>query len=151
MPLTIETGAGVIGADSFATVAEFEQFGQDYFGHVAGGSVAHKEGALRRSFAYMHSLNWRDDVSFPTFGGTIPAAIKQAQSAFAQVELATVGALQPNVVSGQQKVLNKVGELGWQVTGSSGVDSQRTSVLMANDFLRDYLRLDGASQYFLRG
>lgn len=139
MAVTIEDGTSVAGADSFITVAEYDTIHTDIFAHNEHGSTAQKEAALRRAWYYLKSLSWGADYPFPTLGGTIPDDVKTAQAVLAHYEMDNVNGLAPTVVAGQQKVLNRVGEIGWQVTGGSGVDAQRGSVLMAMDLLKPYL------------
>ena len=146
MALVIENGTGVAGADSFITVAEFEAIALALFDHSETGSPASKEAALRRAWYYLKSLSWKTEFPFPTLGGTIPADVKTAQGILAHYEKANPNGLQPNVVPGQQKVLNRVGEIGWQVVGQTGVDAQRAVVTMAQDLLKPYL---AASTNFL--
>ena len=138
MPLIIETGTGVVGASSFITLAEFADIEVDYFGAQLVSTDPMREAALRRSFLYMKSLRWRDE--FPTFDGDIPDDVKTAQGILARYEVANPQGLQPNVVPGQQKVINRVGEIGWQVTGHTGIDAQRAVITMAADLLRPFLR-----------
>jgi len=136
-PLVIETGAGVPGADTFITVAELDAIASKYFNAPAHDGPASKEAALRRSFLYLKSLKWRDE--FPAFDGAIPDDVKLAQGILAFYEGFNPNGLQPNVVPGQQKVLIRVGELGWQAMGQAGLDAQRAKVLMAQDLLDPYL------------
>lgn len=151
MALTIETGAGtgVIGADSFATVAEFEQVQIDYFGAPLDGDTTAKEAALRRAWLFMGSLGWSE--AYPTFGGGVPSVVKIAQSIFARTELAEPESLQPSVTPGQQKILTRVGEIGWEFVGSKGVDPQRRVVTMAVDLLKPYLHGSGSTRFLARG
>lgn len=139
MALVIENGTGVSGADSFITVAQLDAYALAYFGHAAHDGNTTKEPALRRTFVYLKSLTWKSDYPFPTLGGTIPEDVKLAQAVLAYWEALTPNILQPNVTPGQQKVLNRVGEIGWQVTGQSGVDAQRAVVTMAADLLKPYI------------
>lgn len=150
MALTIEDGTGVTGADSFATVAEYDATHDDIYAHTEHGSTAQKEAALRRAWYYMKSLSWKSDYPFPTLGGTIPADVKTAQAILAHYELDNVNGLQPTVVPAQQKVLNRVGEIGWKVTGQTGVDAQRAVVTMAADLLKPYLNDTGATSFLNR-
>ena len=150
MALTIEDGTGVAGADSFVTVAECEAFALAYFGASLAGSPQSKEAAVRRAFGYMRSLQWCDAASWPTFGGAIPDAVKEAQHIFARAEFQSMNALQPTVTRGQQKVLNRVGSIGWQVTGSAGVDAQRQTVTMAMDRLKGLVCANGAVTFLDR-
>jgi hypothetical protein len=136
-PLVIEDGSGVAGADSFITSAELDVIAGKYFNKPAFDGDASKKAALRRSFLYLKSLKWRDE--FPTFDGTIPEDVKLAQGILAFFEGFNPNGLQPNVVPGQQKILTRVGELGWTATGFSGVDAQRAVVTMAQDLLAPFL------------
>jgi hypothetical protein len=151
MALIIENGTGVSGADSFVTVAECEAFALAYFGASLAGSPTAKESALRRAFGYMRSLSWCDADAFPTFGGTIPQAVKDAQHIFARAEFQKVNALQPSVTQGQGKILNRVGQIGWQVTGGSSVNAQRQTVTMAMDRLKGLVCASGPVQFLERG
>ncbi len=151
MALTIEDGTGVTGADSFITEAEFDTTQVDYYGSALTGDTAAKEAAIRRAFLFMRSLQWLESSDHPTFDGTIPDDIKVAQGLFAREELSTPGALAPSVVAGQQKILTGVGDLTWTPTGSSGVDSQRTTVTLAMDMLKSYLSGTGQTKFLERG
>jgi hypothetical protein len=146
MPLTIEDGTGVAGADSFSTAAEYEATLLDLFGETVTAS----EPALRRAFLHMKSLDWKADCPFPTLGGAIPDEVKQAQAIFARYEVATPSGLAPTVVAGQQKILTRVGEISWTPTGQTGVDAQRGTVTMAMDLLKAYLNDTGNAQFIQR-
>jgi len=148
MALTIEDGTGVTDADSFATLVEFAASQVAIYGTALTGTDAENEASLRRAYLFMKSLNWKADAEYPTFTGTIPADIKTAQSIFARAELASPASLQPSVTPGQQKVLTRVGEIGWTPTGQTGVDAQRSVVTMAMDLLKDYI--NGSSKFLLR-
>ena len=148
MALIIENGTGVANADSFITVAQFDAYSLAYLDHAETGSNATKESALRRAWLYMKSLPWKEEYPWPTLGGAIPNDVKLAQSILAHYEKANRNGLAPSVVPGQQKVLNRVGEIGWSVTASGGVESQRANVLMADDLLKPYLA--GKSKFLAR-
>jgi len=150
MALTIENGTGVTGADSFATVAQYDAAETDYFGVPVAGTVVLKEAALRRAYLYMRSLKWKVSASFPTFGGTIPGDILTAQSILARIELQTPGALQPSVVPGQMKVLTQVGEISWTSLAQGGTDAQRTVATMALDLLSSYIDGQGSTRFLAR-
>ena len=150
MALTIENGAGVAGADSFASLAEYADAQTDLFGAALDGTDVIKEAALRRAFLYLKSLSWKSDYPFPTLGGEIPADVKTAQAILARYEQATPNGLQPTVVPGQQKVLTRVGELGWTVTGQSGADAQRAVVMMAADLLKPFVNDTGNTRFLAR-
>lgn len=139
MSLIIENGTGVAGADSFITVAELDVICLKLFAHTETGSASIKEASIRRAWLYLKSLPWKSEYPFPTLGGTIPADVKTAQGILAHYEKENPNGLQPNVVPAQQKVLNRVGEIGFQVTGQTGVNAQRAVVTMAADLLKPYL------------
>lgn len=137
MALVIEDGSGVTGADSFNTVAECTAHAVAYFGASLSGSDTMKESALRRAFVVMGALSWADGVAFPTFGGTIPEAVKLAQSILAREEFKAVNALSPVVTPSQQKVLTGVGAISWEAKGAAPtVDNARPVVTMALDVLK---------------
>ena len=136
MPLLIEDGTGVAGADSFVTVAECEAFAAAYFGASLAGSAQNKEAALRRAFVVMSGLNWKPDL-WPTFEGAIPAAVKNAQHVIARVEFQNPGALSPVFDRSQAKVLTAVGSLQWTAKATPAtVEAARPVVTMALDFLK---------------
>lgn len=99
MALTIETGAIVAGADSFATAAELATFAAAY-GLTVPATAAEQEVLLRRAAVAMASLPWRGErvsaaqtLAWPRIGVSahgfavaataVPAAIKQGQMALA--------------------------------------------------------------------
>lgn len=154
MALTIENGTGVTGADSFITLVEFTAVLADLFGETSSATDALKEAAIRRAWYYMKSLQWDasdSDNVYPTFGGTIPADVKTAQGILARAELATPNGLAPTVTPGQQKILTRVGEIGWTATGQTGANAQRAVVSMAADMLKPYLSGTGSTTFLTRG
>lgn len=148
MAIIVENGTGVAGAESFITVAEYDTLHTNIYAQADGASTAQKESALRRSWYYLKSLPWKTEYPFPKLGGTIPADVKLAQALLTHYEMDNINGLAPSVIPGQQKVLNRVGEIGWAVTGSSGVNAQRANVLMADDLLKPYLA--GKSKFLAR-
>lgn len=100
MPLTIEDGSRVPGADSFATAAELAAYALAYGVTVPADATA-QEVLLRRAAVAMHALHWRGDrtngasqaLAWPRTGvivhgdavasDAIPAAIKAGQMALA--------------------------------------------------------------------
>ena len=149
MPLTIENGTGVAGADSYITLAQYAAAQVDLFGAALDGTDVLREAALRRAWYYLKSLDWRADYPFPALGGTIPEDVRTAQAILARYEQANPNGLQPNVVPGQQKVLTQVGDLAWTVTGQTGADAQRAVVMMAADLLRPFVN-DGKTRFLAR-
>ena len=138
MPLIIENGTGVDGADSFVTVEEYQDFLMAYFGGAAIGDAPD----LRRAFVFMSGLRWKADT-WPLFGGEIPQAVKNGQSVFARAEAESAGVLSPQVDLSQQKVLTQVGSLQWTPkSGGDTVESARPVVTMGFDFIRPWLEFD---------
>lgn len=136
MALIIEDGTGVEGADSFETVEQCSAFALAYWGHSLTGSPTDKEAALRRAFVLMSVLPWKPDL-WPTFGGTIPQAVKNAQSSIARVEFQSPGSLSPVYDKSQAKTLTAVGSLQWTPkAGPNTVEAARPVVTMAMDFLK---------------
>lgn len=136
MTLNIEDGTGIPGADSFATLADYEDFLVAYFGAGMTGTALMQDAALRRAFAFMANLNWKPEL-WPTFGGEIPDAVKRAQSALARFEQATPGGLTPEVNRSQGKVLTQVGSIAWTPKDAPNtVEAARPVVTMALDFLK---------------
>ncbi len=144
--LVIETGASVVGANSFIDVGELDAVRAGLFSAEAAGVDG--EAALRRAFLYMKSLGWSKASGFPLFDGAVPEDVKTAQAIFAHYEVLSPESLQPNIVPGQQKVLNKVDGIGWKVTGSSGVQSQKAQASMALDLLGPFLSGGGGNVKF---
>ena len=120
MALIIETGAGVPGADSYATVAQCEAYATAYYGASLTGSHQAKEAAMRRAAAHMNTLRWKGSkahgraqgLAWPRTGvvdcegveigqGEIPVEVIQAQHEFARAEF-----LAPGVLSPQSNVLD---------------------------------------------
>jgi hypothetical protein len=144
MTLTIEDGTGVDGADSFNTVAECADHAVAYFGESLAGSDAMKESALRRAWVYMSALSWKTDDEgkslWPTFGGTIPDAVRLAQSALARAEFKAVNHLSPEVTVSGKKVLTGVKGITWEVqSGPNTVEAARPVLPMVMDLLKPYL------------
>ena len=138
MPLTIENGSGVDGADSFVTVAEYEAFALAYFGETVTG----QEADLRRAFVFMSGLRWKRNT-WPMFGGEIPQGIKSGQNVFARAEAASAGVLSPSVNLAQSKVLTQVGSIQWAAKeGNNTVEAARPVVTMGFDFIRPWLEYD---------
>lgn len=132
MTLTIEDGTGVAGADSFVTAAEYEAFATAYFGEAATAD----EAALRRAFVVMSGLPWKTGV-WPTFCGSIPANVKNAQHVIARVEFQSPGSLSPVFDKSKAKTLTAVGPIQWTPkAGPNTVEAARPAVTMALDFLK---------------
>lgn len=142
MGLTIEDGTGVAGADSFATLAEFDTACTNYFGAEVDGTDGLKEAGLRRAFVAMSGLEWSAGL-WPEFGGEIPDAVKLAQSVFGRVEVLSPLSLSPTITLSGRKVLTAVEGLKWAPIGDQNtVEGSRPVVTMAMDLLRPYLAHD---------
>lgn len=142
MALTIENGTGVAGADSFNTVEQCSAHAVAYFGASLSGNAADKEAALRRAWVFMSALDWLPGL-WPTFGGTIPAPVKLAQSVFARAEFKAAGFLSPEIAMTGRKVLTEVDGVKWSVIGDAAtVEQSRPVVTMAFDLLRPWLAVD---------
>lgn len=96
--LIIETGKGVTDADTFIDALEFDALMVARFGGPmqtngrADGRVDGRDDALRRTWAYMASLPWKAKA-WPTFGGEIPASIKEVQALLTRDEIRAPGSL----------------------------------------------------------
>lgn len=142
MALTIETGAGVDGADSLVTLTEFAGHCTSYFGAELDKTDVLKEAGLRRAFIAMSGLEWSAGL-WPTFGGTIPDAVKLAQSVLARVEVLKPLSLSPSVTTSGRKVLTEAKGIKWSTVGDQNtVEGSRPVVTMAMDLLRPYLAFD---------
>jgi hypothetical protein len=149
MALVVEDGSGVSGADTFATVAEFDADCLSYFGASVSGTDPVKEAALRRAFVFMGALPWVSGL-WPIFGGVIPAPVRIAQSVLARVEAQKVGALSPDVTLAGGKVLTEVKGVKWQVLGDAAtVEESRPVVTMAMDLLKPWLAVNPAQDKHL--
>jgi hypothetical protein len=143
MPLTIENGTGVTGADSYVTVAECEAYAVAYYGAPLTGSPVKKEAALRRAYAYMMGLPWKQSADYPLFGGTIPDAVKNAQHEFARAEFQSVGILSPqgslrDSVVNMEKV--DVIQVGYDTARlQPGMDALQTIVSAGMRWIAPYL------------
>lgn len=126
MPLTIEDGTCVAGADSWVDVATADQFFVDYGGFWEG-DTADKEAALRRSALWLSTvIEWHGTkdcgdnlLAWPRSGTSdcggnaiaddvIPQQVIYAQLYGASIELQSPGALTPPITPGQQVRREKV-------------------------------------------
>ena len=150
MSLTIEDGTGVSGANSLIDASALAAAELAYFGVVSADNDVVNEAALRRAFLYLKSLRWKVTYPFPVFGGTVPDEVKTAQAILAHYEKGTPNGLAPTVIPGQQKILTRVGEIGWTATGQSGVVAQRAVVTMAQDLLAPFINNSGNIRFIER-
>lgn len=145
MALIIEDGTGVSGAEAWADAAAYDAWLVSFFDETSLASVSTKEAAIRRAVAFMNGLEWVSTatagLSWPRDGyDDIPAAIVFAQHVYTRAELASPGSLSPSVTLQGEKVLNKVGEIGWEVVSAPNTpDAKRPIVTMALDALKGLL------------
>lgn len=149
MTLIVEDGTGVTNANTFNTVEVCSAHAVLIFGASLSGSTSQKESALVRAFIYMRALDWKADADgvslWPTFGGTIPEQVKEAQSVLARAEFRNVAALSPDVTVSGKKVLTQVEGIGWTPQSAPNtVEAARPIVTMAMDLLRPWLARDPA-------
>lgn len=158
MTLIVEDGTGVTNANTFNTVEVCSAHAVLIFGASLSGITADKESALVRAFIFMRALDWKTDADgvslWPTFGGTIPEQVKEAQSVLARAEFKNAGALSPDVTINGKKVMTQVEGIGWTPQSAPNtVEAARPVVTMAMDLLRPYLAVDlarsGARTAFL--
>ena len=171
MALTVEDGTGVTGADAYASVADFDTWSINYFGAAIDGTDAVKEQAIRRAVFFLdnlpsegnatferdvQSLAWPRASVYDSEGYYIavdemPREIIFAQHAFARAEQQSPGVLMPQVNRSSQKILSRVGEIVWKVTGTGGVDAERTVVTMAVDGIKQFMTGGGSAVLIQRG
>jgi hypothetical protein len=142
MALIIEDGTGVSSADSYATRAGYITFADDYYGETVADEDA-SDAPLRRAYAYMRSLPWKTSADYPTFDGTIPQAVKNAQIEFARAEAASVGVLSPQG-SLRDSAINKekvdVIEVGYDTSRlPAGVEAAEVFVSAGMRWIAEYL------------
>lgn len=94
MTLTIDDGTFEVG-NSFVTLEEAETFCTErgYTDWTGTDNDANKETALTRTFDFLSVQNWISTA----FDSGVPTKIKYAQILGAIKELASIGALQPDV------------------------------------------------------
>jgi hypothetical protein len=166
MPLIIEDGSCVAGADSFVTLAEADAHFASYGGFWTATDDARKEAALRRGALWLStSFSWSGKktcsvnmLSLPRAGlidcdgnalpdNTIDPRFKLAQLLAASYELRYPNGLSPSIVLGKQILKEKVDVIevtymtaDQQVAGSGGaISSQRPVLTQVNDLLRCFV------------
>lgn len=127
MPLIVEDGSCVLGADSFVSLDDANNYFESYGGFWVGDDPA-KEAALRRATAYIStSFKWfgaltcgrNQALAWPRTGVTdcndyeiaddsIPREVVIATLSAASYELRYPGGLTPSVVTGKQVLKEKV-------------------------------------------
>lgn len=128
MPLVVETGSCVAGANAFVTRAEFIEFAELYYPGTTVPDTTATDGAIVRASLWLSSYpSWEGSkacdcttlLAWPRSGVTdcdgceydddvIPEIVKQATYIAALVELASPGSLTPSITPGQRVKRNKV-------------------------------------------
>lgn len=148
MPLVIEGGTGVDGAEAYAQAADYDAWLLDYFATTESAAEAVKEAAIRRAVAFMNGLSWvseaTGDLAWPREDyDAIPDAVIFAQHVFTRAELASPGVLSPDVTLQGDKILTQVDKIGWEVVSApTTVAAKRPVITMALDALKGLLLTD---------
>lgn len=163
MAIIVETGANISGAEAYADAAAFDAWAANFYGAALTGTTAAKESAIRRAVVYLDALSWSGQASFgrdqalawprayvsdrdgfAVAANTIPPEVIEAQHMLARLELATPGALSPNVTLRDQKVLTEVRGIKWTpLAGGAVLASARPVVTMAMDRLKGLIMGSG--------
>lgn len=170
MALTIETGAGIAGAQAYADADAYIAWHLAYYGAAPTDTEAAIEAGILRSMAFLDVQRWvgarvsgrAQALAWPRAGALdadgneiaeteIPAEVIFAQHAFTRAELATPGALSPDVTLAGQKVLTQVDVLQWEVQKvPNTVDSLRLTVTAAMDKIKPLIVGSGATRILAR-
>lgn len=116
MALTIEDGTGIVLADSWITLVEYDAYLLSFFNAARASDDATAESAIRRAVSYVSTLNLEGERTYGRLQGTclprtnltdkddieisgdeIPIEFKKALFYFAKAELETPNALSPSV------------------------------------------------------
>lgn len=169
MALIIETGAGVTGAQAYADAAAYKAWHLAYYGAAATDTDALIEAAILRSMAFLEGLRWvgarvggrSQALAWPRTDALdadgediaeteVPAEVIHAQHAMTRAELASPGALSPDVTLAGQKVLTKVDVLSWEVQKvPNTVEAARLTVTAAMDKIAALIVGGGSATKFL--
>lgn len=171
MPLIIEDGTGIAGAQAYADAAAYVTWATAQFGAAPAASTILVEAAILRAVARLETLRWvgakaggrSQALAWPRTGAVdaegeeiaeteIPAEVITAQHAMTRAEIDSPGALAPNVTLAGRKVLNKVSTLGWEVQKAPNtVDAARMTVSAAMDAIKGLIiGGDGATRFLER-
>lgn len=156
--LTIETGAGVTGATSYASAATLDAYALAR-GLTATGTEAAKESALLRAMSWLEAKAWKgrkvkrdnplewprrevvDRNGYDVQTDIVPAPVVNALCEAALRELASSGSLQPDQGRDSHLSAVKVGEieLSWEAGASAA-----PSITIINGLLRGLVFADGS-------
>ncbi|MGI3168401.1 DnaT-like ssDNA-binding protein [Pseudooceanicola sp. C21-150M6] len=170
MAVTVEDGSNVAGSNAYTNEAAYIAWASLTFDETVTTSDA-LSAAIVRACQRLDSLPWKgwrtygraQAMAFPRSEMTdgegneisedeIPAEVIEAQHYMTRAELASPGSLSPSITRQGQKVLNKVGDLGWEVTGAPNtIDSYRPVMTAVDDLLAGLLIGGGATTLLLRG
>lgn len=155
MPLTVEDGSGLSGADAYASVADADSYHATRGATVwaAADNVA-KEAAIVRATTWVdatyrtrfpgarlngraQALEWprrdaRDAAGESIASDEVPREVAEATIEAALREIQAPNSLSPDVTPGQTKTLVQVEGLRWKPNGRSGMNAQKP-VLYAVD------------------
>jgi hypothetical protein len=174
MPLVIETGACVTGADSWISLTDANTHFTNYGGFWTG-TDAQKEQALRRAALWLStSFNWHGQkvcassmLAHPRTGmadcdgnviadDAIAMQVIYAQLAAASYELRSPGALTPSLAAGRQVLKEKVDviEVTYMTADQQGISTpidpiaaQRTVLTQVNDLIRCFASVGRATPW----
>ena len=169
MALIVETGAGLASSEAYADATAFAAWHLAFYGTPTTATNPQAEAAIRRAVAYLDGLAWigikangRDQaLAWPRSDAVdadgneieddeIPAEVIAAQHALTRAELASPGALSPDVTLAGKKVLTEVKGIRWEVQKAPNtVDAARAVVTAAMDRIRGLLVAGGSATKML--
>jgi len=160
MAITVEDGTGLANADSLVSVAAFKAYSDDRGFDYSAYDDTGIEQALRRASTFLtrayryqgHKVNARDQaMAWPRHGvvdadgwavasDAVPVEIVHAVCEVTQRELATPGALNPDVTFADRVVRERVGDLEVEYANAkSGADASRPILLIVRDLIVPFL------------
>lgn len=171
MSLIVEDGTGRADAESYATVAQADEYHQKRGNAGWAGETAGREAALRRASEYLdgaYRTRWLGKGSTPTQAlawprayarsgagylpsDAVPLAVVRACCEAALRELQNPGSLAPDLYPGERVVSETVGPLEVEYADGGGSDAGAPPVLVAVDrILAPVLRSTAAAGLVLR-
>lgn len=166
MPLTVEDGTGLAGADAFVSLAYVDAYHTARGNAAWTGDDADKEAAIRRAtFFLSNSYRWQgykrngrsqalawpryDVVDLEGWGvpfDAVPQEIKDATAEVALRELATPGAMTPDVTLADKVKREKVGPIEVEYANvSTGAEASRPVLMIVRDLIAPLLARVGRS------
>lgn len=171
MALVVETGAGLPDAESYATLAQADEYHLKRGNAGWTGEEASKEAALRRATEYLdgaYRARWLGQGATPAQAlawprsyvrvgwdylpsDTVPVAVVRACCDAALREIQSPGSLAPDLYPGERVVSETVGPLEVEYADNGGSDVSAPPVLVAVDrILAPVLRSAAAAGLVLR-